>query len=178
MLLVGPAYLASSRSLCSGVGLPRLARSGRTLPNPRLVSTHMHREDDLDLDVDAAGARTPTKHPSKHTTKTLTKPPSTKPPSKHPAKYPAKHPIKHPTKTLTKPPSKRPTKSPIKTPAKHTAKHSAAHRVTFLFVTWGQLLDHDITLTAETKGMVWSAWWVGNIPSCAPVFCSCLPPRR
>lgn len=26
------------------------------------------------------------------------------------------------------------------------------HLVTFMFASWGQLVDHDLTLTAETKG--------------------------
>jgi len=34
----------------------------------------------------------------------------------------------------------------------HHDSGAANHIITVMFVTWGQLLDHDLTLTAETKG--------------------------
>ncbi|KAK3911279.1 Peroxidase [Frankliniella fusca] len=75
-----------------GVGAPRVALSGRPLPNPRLVSAHVHGEVSRGEDG-----------------------------GQHP-------------------------------------------RVTVLFVTWGQLLDHDLTLTAETK----DPWTRADPPCCPP----------
>lgn len=99
----GPSA-ASSPS--AGVGVPRVALSGRQLPNPRIVSTYLHREDDTHADDGRAAG-----HADNAAAAAV-----------------------------------------VKAEAKAAEGHHQHPHVTFMFVTWGQLLDHDITLTAETKG--------------------------
>jgi hypothetical protein len=69
-------------AICAGVSEPRVNREGFPLPNPRVVSAHVHRDE---------------------------------------------------------------------------GPHD--HAVSLMFAAWGQLMDHDLTFTAETKGRPSTLMW-------------------